>query len=454
MLDQLEKKYQAIIDLDAKNEQTCIGYILQDEESAKQGVMLLNEDCFHATKNSHVFKMIKEVLNNNGSIRDVNFKLNSITPEDWKALDKQWDVSIDQYISACYASSMTFAGALGVAESSFRRVQEQYVRRKMYAKYKETLLTVLETTNAKDLNSTILEVSKYTEDIIDSVYSGEQEPFADMSLRVLHAQDLETVSTGFQGVDDIIEGFRAGQLITIGAGTGVGKSAFAINIAANILKQNISAAIWSFEMDEKEVLQRLFSVITSISYKTTKQAQKEERYNQIRDYLKNQESELIVKTKPLRNLNAFYLTCRNLVQKKKIKVVIIDYLQLIHLHDLAASNRTNQIEYITNNFKNIASELGITIIILSQLSREHHKRDDPTPKLSDLRDSGSIEQDSNVVMFLSQISKSSVPNCNFQDYDKAIKIVVAKNRSGSTGIVNFKYQGYITKFTEIIKKNN
>jgi replicative DNA helicase len=130
-----------------------------------------------------------------------------------------------------------------------------------------------------------------------------------------------------------------------------------------------------------------------------------------------------------------------------VKVIIIDYLQLIHLSGGTKWNRVAEIEQITTNFKNMASELGISIIILSQLSRECQRREDKTPVLSDLRDSGSIEQDSNIVMFL---HKLPIADVNYNDFEKSVKLIVAKNRSGKAGSFNLKYNGELTQFMELM----
>ena len=196
-------------------------------------------------------------------------------------------------------------------------------------------------------------------------------------------------------------------------------------------------------MSEEEVVERITSVVTCISKKDN--VRQEERYNAARKYIDSTSDNIQIFTDRIRDLSSFYLQCRRLSIRENMKVVIIDYLQLIHLSNDARGNRVAEIEYLTTNFKNIASELGITIIILSQLSREHKRREDKTPMLSDLRDSGSIEQDSNVVIFL---HKPDDQPSHFNKSEKLIRVIVAKNRSGSVASIILKYQGYITKFTE------
>jgi replicative DNA helicase len=321
----------------------------------------------------------------------------------------------------------------------------------MYARYIDALEKLLDTKSSEGVHNVVNSVVDDSKSNLELLaIDNQEENFFQQALRILNTKEAKLISTGYKQLDKIIGGFKGGQLITIGAGTGMGKSAFAVNIALNILRQEYGVAIWSFEMDEYEVVQRLFSVQTGKSYKTERY--QEERYNLIRKFLEELSQELIIRTQPIKDLSLFYLDCQKGMKKKNLKVVIIDYLQLIHLSGSnKKATRVAEIEYITNSFKNIANELGLVIIILSQLSREHQRRDDKTPILSDLRDSGSIEQDSNIVMFLSNLPEKLTPRISFSKWEKPMALHVSKNRSGSTGFVKFKYTGYITKFTELVE---
>jgi replicative DNA helicase len=313
----------------------------------------------------------------------------------------------------------------------------------MCLEYQKAVSGVLNTSNTKDLKEVVGGINQKSNDILDGMIASVEHDYKSKMLSILNQKDVASISTGFKALDEIIEGFKPGQLITVGAGTGVGKSAFAVNLALNITAQGYKVGLWSFEMSEREVGQRIISAMTCITKKDN--ARQEERYNAARKYIDNTSDDIQIFTDRIRDLSSFYLQCRRLSIRENMKVVIIDYLQLIHLSNEARGNRVAEIEYLTTNFKNIASELGITIIILSQLSRDHKRREDKTPMLSDLRDSGSIEQDSNIVIFL---HKPDEQPSDLNKSEKLIQIIVAKHREGRMGTFFMKYQGDITKFIE------
>jgi replicative DNA helicase len=440
-----QAKLEEIQKIDVQNERTAIGHMLQDEQAAIIGSRMLQPKYFLTPYAAHIFKIIQSCVDKAQSVSEIYFKVNSIAEEDWKALAPELNIERKDYVSSCLTQAIPFLGT-NIAEAVFNKIQEQYLRRAMYLQYQKAVSGVLNTSNTKDLKEVVGGINQKSNDILDGMGTIEKYDYKDKILSVLNQKEIPSISTGFESLDEIIEGFRPGQLITIGAGTGVGKSAFAVNLALNITKQGYKVGLWSFEMSAEEVVERITSVVTCISKKD--ENRQEERYNSARKYIDSTSDNIQIFTDRIRDLSSFYLQCRRLSIRENMKVIIIDYLQLIHLSNDSRSNRVAEIEYLTTNLKNIASELGITIIILSQLSREHKRREDKTPMLSDLRDSGSIEQDSNVVIFL---HKPDEQLGHLNKSEKLIRIIVAKNRSGSLASFALKYQGDITTFTEITR---
>jgi replicative DNA helicase len=451
MLEDLQHKYEEIISNDVEHEQLLLGCMLSDEVAFEQAAKILKVDNFAIKHSKHIFHLLQSAYEKGEDKAYCNQKLNSITETDWKSIDSSMRLTRQEYVTTSLTKAITIPKIEACVESMLKKMQEQYIRRTMYARYIDALEKLLDTKSSEGVHNVVNSVVDDSKSNLELLaIDNQEETFFQQALRILNTKEAKSISTGYKQLDKIIGGFKGGQLITIGAGTGMGKSAFAVNIALNILRQEYGVAIWSFEMDEYEVVQRLFSVQTGKSYKTERY--QEERYNLIRKFLEELSQELIIRTQPIKDLSLFYLDCQKGMKKKNLKVVIIDYLQLIHLSGSnKKATRVAEIEYITNSFKNIANELGLVIIILSQLSREHQRREDKTPILSDLRDSGSIEQDSNIVMFLSNLPEKLTPRISFSKWEKPMALHVSKNRSGSTGFVKFKYTGYITKFTELVE---
>ena len=292
---------------------------------------------------------------------------------------------------------------------------------------------------------------------------------------------LTGVSSQFIDLDKYTNGFKEDELIVIAGRPAMGKTAFALNIAQNIALNDVDAvvAIFSLEMGKKQLLYRFFSSIADVGMSKLKSA----NFN-------NEEWEKILTAGASLNASSIWLddsanltinTMRaklNRLNKqiqlanikeqmqKKIKLVVVDYLQLMSSGKFT-ENRVNEVSEITRSLKKIAKEFKVPIIVLSQLSRRVEERADKRPMLADLRESGSIEQDADLVLMLyrenyyKKISlkeqknnnvSSSVENENEDENEKA-ELIIAKHRNGRTGIVNLLFKAKTTTFENYIEQN-
>jgi replicative DNA helicase len=441
MSQEVLTKLDEIQQLDSRNEKIAIGHMLQDEMAAITGTKMLIAKYFITPHAAYVFKIIKSYVEEGKTVSDIYFHINSITEEDWQTFSQ--DITREAYLRQCMVMSVPFLGTDVYAEGIFGQIQKQYFRREAFFLYENAKPKILNTADSKDLAEIVTDITNQCNALLYGMTPSEEYDYEAEVMEVLNTKEQAVISSGYRDLDQIIGGFRTGQLITIGAGTGVGKSAFAVNLALNITNQGYKVGLWSFEMDKQEVYQRIISNVTEIS--RTDKLHSEERYNAVKEYFKGPKHDIQVFTDRIKDLGSFYLKCRKCSIKENMKVIIIDYVQLIHLSGFTGLNRVAEIELITKTLKNMASELGITVIILSQLSREHQKRENKKPMLSDLRDSGSIEQDSNLVLFLHR--QDDYPLV-LKDSEKMITVIVAKNRDGRSGSFVLKYQGDITKFKE------
>jgi replicative DNA helicase len=440
-------KHNAILASDIHNEQIALGYMLSDEEVAVLGHQMLSSSYFLLPHSAYLFKKISSFIERGDSIANAKIMVDSILDEDWQKIDQKHEINKQNFISNCMAFATPFLGINLAAEGMFNRIKDQYLRREFIAHYAKGYKAMIDTTNDNLENIATDSVASFEKTLDSLTNRCEHEDYKSLALRILNQKSTEKIASGFKALDGIIGGFRTGQLVTIGAGTGVGKSAFAINLALNFCDQGEKVALWSFEMDQEEVMHRVFAIRSGISSEDFKNTQvSDEHYNDLIKYIDGTRDDLRIFTHRITDLNSFAMECRRLRKKDNIRIVIIDYLQLIHLNKNYENNRVRELETITNKLKSIAAEYGILVIALSQLSRAGSGRGDKTPVLSDLRDSGSIEQDSNVVLFLHKGEDDKVTIIG--EKERVIHIVIAKNRNGKIAKCCLRFNGSITKFSD------
>lgn len=253
------------------------------------------------------------------------------------------------------------------------------------------------------------------------------------------------LSTSYKGLDSIIFGLNPSDLILIAARPGMGKTSFATNIATNVGKKYLAKkiCIFSLEMSKDQIAARILSSEARVTSEQMRTGQiREQQWNDIGqavDVLSR--LEIYIDDNASISIGEMKAKLRRM---KNLGLVVIDYLQLIST-GRKDGNRVAEISEITRSLKIMAKELNVPVIALSQLSRSPEQRPDKRPMLSDLRDSGSIEQDADIVMFL---YRDGYYNKEAQ-YPNACECIVAKNRHGSTGTVKMNWDGQFTRFTGV-----
>lgn len=261
--------------------------------------------------------------------------------------------------------------------------------------------------------------------------------------------NITGVPTGFLDLDDMLTGLHGSELILVAARPAMGKTAFVLNIAEYvILKTDVPVAIFNFEMNKEQLVQRMIAMESQVNSQNI-------RTGNLQDdqWMKLYESSNIIGSTKLFIEDQSNVTigdirnkCRKLKQRHNVGLIIIDYLQLMSGNGRTDS-RQQEVSEISRGLKVLAKELDTPIIALSQLSRAVEARTDHRPMLSDLRESGSIEQDADVVMFIYREDKyrDDLPE---EDKNKA-EIIIAKQRNGATGTVMLGWQGEYTKFVNL-----
>ena len=265
-------------------------------------------------------------------------------------------------------------------------------------------------------------------------------------------QHITGVPTGFIDLDYRTAGLHGSEFILIAARPAMGKSAFVLNIAANAaLKANVPVAIFSLEMSKEQMVNRMLcseAMVDSNKVRTGKL--EEEDWAKLAEAIGPlSEAGIYIDDTPGISITEIRARCRKLKLEKDIGLVIIDYLQLVQgSSKRALGSREQEIAEISRSLKILAKELDVPVIALSQLSRAVEQRPDHRPMLSDLRESGSIEQDADIVMFL---YRDDYYNEDSEKKDIA-EVIIAKQRSGSTGTVDLRWMGSYTKFVNLEKR--
>ena len=274
-------------------------------------------------------------------------------------------------------------------------------------------------------------------------------------------RELQTIRTGYNDLDVLLGGLKRSDLVIVGARPSVGKSAFALGIARNAaVNQKANVAFFSLEMSSEQLAIRLLSSesgVDSTRLRLGQQTELEER-RIIRAMGELSEANIWFDDSPMATAASLRAKARRLAGEKGLDLIVIDYLQLMQGEGQPGrENRVQEISYISRMLKGLARELDVPIIALAQLSRAIEARHPRTPLLSDLRDSGSIEQDADVVMFLSREEMyvtpeqwaEQHPDLPESAYPKGVaQVSVAKHRSGPTGTVELRFREKLAKFED------
>lgn len=275
--------------------------------------------------------------------------------------------------------------------------------------------------------------------------------FIDLKTKAINPT-LSGLASGFYNLDSMTQGFQKSDLIIVAGRPSIGKTAFVLNIAADILKRSkFPVLFFSLEMSKEQILYRLLAIEIKVDQINLRSGRLEKN-----DWLKLNQVIRILAKLPLFIDDSFNLSIQDIRSKieaivfeqSNIGLVIIDYIQLMQNSELKTENRVQEIARITRSLKILAREFSVPIIILSQLSRNVENRIDKRPILSDLKESGSMEQDADLILFLYRNNFESTIQT-----DKSIKlipnlidIIIAKHRNGPTGIIKLEFDEKSNKF--------
>ena len=428
-------------------EQAVIGSMISDKDAIVTAMELLTSDDFYGKQNGIIFDAIIE-LYDRGSVPDVIPLQNKL-----KEKGIPDEINNIEYLGGLVADTNS-----SLIRDFCNILIEKSTLRKMI-KINEGIANACYE-GKQDYNSLLEETEKKVFDLVQSRKISSHMPIDEVVMQALSrieaasqsSGNVTGVPTGFLDLDYKLAGLHGSNLVLIAARPAMGKTAFVLNIAEYVaLRKNMAVAIFSLEMGEVELVNRLLSLESNVDsgHIRTGNLSDDEWEKIVRSAGDIGDSNLIIDAPPSLTVSELRSKCRKYKMEKDIKLIIIDYLQLMKGSSRAASeSRQQEISEISRSLKSLARELDIPVIALSQLSRAVEQRPDKRPMLSDLRESGAIEQDADVVMF---IYRDDYYNKDSKEMGIA-EINVAKQRSGPTGVVKLAWLPDYTKFANLEKR--
>ena len=427
-------------------EKMILSCLLIDSEAIEITIKTISPDVFYFKNHQEIYRSITFMYKNNIPI-DILTLVTFL--QDNGLLQKIGGVTV-------LIELISQIPNLVYLEDYLRLVKDKYIRRSLiklgYETINSSYITSISLENI--LNDLENKLFNLTNEIKIQKLSSSAELvnniFFELKTKSLNPK-LSGVTSGFYDLDSLTQGFQKSDLIIIAGRPSMGKTALSLNIASNLIKNSkLPVLFFSLEMSKEQIMYRLLSMETNINQMRLKSGKLYQN-----DWMKLNKMIKIISKFPLFIDDTFDLSIQDikskiktiLFEQNKLGLVIIDYIQLMQNTKLKNENRVQELSQITRSLKTIAREFDIPIIGLSQLSRNVENRVDKKPILSDLRESGSIEQDADLVLML---YKNNADNFSSSKQDsktsQSIELIIAKQRNGPTGTVKLKFDKEQTKF--------
>ena len=424
-------------------EQNVLGALLIDDKMADVIMPTLAVEDFFVSQNRIIYSAMRELVERSSPIDTVS------------VADKlELQGKLDEVGSIDYLNSL----AMGVVSSANAKyyadiIKRDSLTRKVISAGNDILEYAYTCEDGADaLGKAEQLVFKIAEEKTDKALTHAKEALATAFQNIQDAQAGNTPSnlifTGFTNFDRKTKGLKPGDFVILAARPGVGKTALALNIAVNCLLKNKTVAVFNMEMTAPSLVKRMLAYLSGVTFESMDvrgQLSDSDIAKLYNAYTTLLGKELYIDDYSMNHPSDILSKCRRLKREKGLDLVIVDYLQLMEADSKgrASESRQNDVSTMSRQLKVYAKELGVPILALSQMSRGAEK-EGRAPQLSDLRDSGAIEQDADVVMFLHDPSKvdENLPK-------DEILLLLRKNRSGSIGEMKLHWDGNTTTFRDI-----
>lgn len=430
-------------------EESVLGGILIDNHTVNQALEILRAEDFYRANHQAIFSAMTSLAEKREPIDIVTLS------SELKARGSFDDVGGTPYLAHLAstvpnASNVIFYSRL-VKEKSLRRRAIEAAGRISNDAFNE------ETTTQEFLDSAeqaILGVSDYR--VRQSFHRvSEIVPHSIQLVEKLYDQkELVTgVPTGFQKLDELTAGLQPSDLIIVAARPSMGKTAFSLNIAQYVgIHKQQAAAVFSLEMSKEQLVLRMLCAEARVDNKRVRTGHLGDRdFPRLVDAAsKIAEAPIFIDDTPALTVTELRAKCRRLHRDVKLSLIVVDYLQLMRSPSYSSMSREQEISDISRNLKALAKELSVPVVALSQLNRSVESRDNKRPVMSDLRESGAIEQDADIIMF---IYRDEVYNPETADKGVA-EIIISKQRTGPTGVARIAFSAEYTRFDNLVERSD
>ncbi len=430
-------------------EEAVLGALMLDQNALNNTIQMLHEEYFYRPENQMIFHAILTLFEQSKPV-----DLLTVTQQLIK------DGMIEQVGGSMYLSQLA-SHVVSAAHIEFhaRILSEKYIQREIIRISTDTLTKAYDDTT--DVVTLLDQTSQTLMNIEEKNFHTEYRNMPDVLKSAFEnieaAQESDNsysgIPTGFVDLDRMTAGFQPGTLIILAARPAMGKTAFALSMARNIaIDMKKPIAFFSLEMTAVELVMRLISSESGISGDRLKKGEKLPDWEKKQLYSRSQaltEAPIFIDDTPQLTIFELRAKCRRLKQQHDIQMVFIDYLQLMQggSEMNRNGNREQEISLISRQLKALSKELGVPVLALSQLSRAVETRGGTKkPQLSDLRESGAIEQDADIVMFIYRPEYYQITEDDHGSTLGMADIIIAKHRSGETGEVRLRFISKFARF--------
>ncbi len=422
-------------------ERAVLGAMIKDPESIPTVLEHLREEDFYFETHRQLFSVLHKVWEDKGKDWD-DIVLRSYL-EKMQLLDKVSMGLVYELAKEAADGHLLF--------EAIRLVKEKSGIRKLM----DLVIEVLRDSKEKpDLNALVERLSQRVYEIALKHQTSQFYHAKEVANSVLEFIDqrrkaerlITGLPSGFIDLDMLTTGFQPSDLVVIAARPGMGKSSFMLSVALKIaFEEKLPLAIFSLEMSKEQLMLRMFSMLSGVPLQNIRQGyvNDEDWEKIVRAALEISSSEIYIDDSPSLSTTELRIRSRKLKQEKSVGIIFVDYLQLLKTPYRHAT-RQEEVAEISRNLKALAKELEVPVVALAQLSRQVEQRADKRPQLADLRESGQIEQDADLIIFIHrpEVYKKNPP----PEEEGLAEIIVAKQRQGPTGLIKLAFDKDTTAF--------